>query len=117
MAAIIQVDATGLPTVPVTLTRTPLTAGTDTLTYVQGTKQQLVLWNTTAAPVTVTLVGSAATTVTPPGYGGTISVAAGKAILVPLSATVIVDLDDIYAYLQGNVTLTGGLGLTAHLYT
>lgn len=117
MAAITQVDnATATTVAPVTLTRTVLSAS-DTLTYNQGTRQQLVLFNTTASPVTVTITGSTATTITPPGYGGTVSVASGKAVLVPATSTVLVDLDDIYAYLQGNITLTGGVGVTAHLYT
>lgn len=99
----------------VTLTRTVLSAS-DTLTFTAGSRQVLVLFNTTAALVTATLIGSAATTISPAGYGGTISVAAGKAVAVPASSTVLVDLDDIQVFLQGNVSITGGVGLTAHLY-
>lgn len=117
MAVITQVDnATSASGVPVTLTRTILSAS-DTLTFNQGTRQFLVLFNTTASPVTATIIGSTATTISPPGYGGTVSVSAGKAILVPATSTVLVDLDDIYAYLQGTITVTGGVGVTAHLFT
>lgn len=115
MAVITQTNATD-GSFAATLTRTVLTAGPDTLTYTGGSKQVLVLFNTTAAAVTATIVGSAATSITPPGYGGTISVAGGKAIVVGASATVLVELDDISAYLVGNISITGGVGLTAHLY-
>lgn len=112
MSAITQVTVTGVSG-PVTATRTVLGAS-DTLTYSAG--QTLVLYNTTASPVVVTATGAGATTISPAGYGGTISVAAGKAITVPASSTVVVDLDTISAYLVGAVTLTGGTGVTAHLY-
>jgi len=114
MAVIAQTNATdgGLAA---TLTRTILSAS-DTLTYTAGSKQVVVFFNTTAASVTATIVGSAATTIAPAGYGGTISVAGGKAIVVPASSTVMVELDDISVYLVGNITITGGVGLTAHLY-
>jgi len=114
MAVITQVNATDGGLIA-TLTRTVLSAS-DTLTYTAGSKQTLVLFNTTAALVTATIIGSAATTISPPGFGGTISVAAGRAIAVPASSTVLVELDDISAYLVGNITITGGIGLTAHLY-
>lgn len=100
---------------PVTLARTTLSAS-DTLTFSQGSRQQLFLYNPTAGLLTATLIGSTATTVSVPGYGGTVSVAGGKAIPVAANSSVLVDLDDIYAYLQGNVTVTGGTGLVAHLY-
>ena len=114
MAQITQTAATdgGLAA---TLARTVLSSS-DTLTYVAGSKQVIVLYNTTASLVTATIVGSTATTISPAGYGGTISVAAGKAISVPASSTVLVELDDISAYLVGSITITGGVGLTAHLY-
>jgi hypothetical protein len=115
MAAITQTNATTDSNVPVTLSRLALSAS-DTLTYIPGARQMLVLYNTTASLVTATIVGSGATTISPAGYGGTISVAAGKAIAVPANGTVLVDLDDISAYLIGSITITGGTGLTAHLF-
>lgn len=114
MAAITQVQVTGVNT-PVTATRTVMSAS-DTLTYSSGTGQKLVLFNTTASPIVLTITGSTATTVSPAGLGGTVSVASGFAVTVGASATVVVQLDAISAYLQGNITATGGVGLTAHLY-
>jgi hypothetical protein len=100
---------------PVTITRTVLSAA-DTLVYNGGGSQVLELFNTTAAAVTVTIDGSAGTTVAAPdGIGGTIDVSAGKAIVVPASSTVYVNLDTIAAYCQGTVNVTGGVGVTAQL--
>ena len=114
MAVITQTQATDGNLANI-LVRTVLSSS-DTLTYTAGSRQAVVFFNTTASSVTATIVGSMATTIAPPGYGGTISVAGGKAIVVPASSTVLVELDDIQAFLQGNVSITGGVGLTAHLY-
>ena len=102
---------------PVNLTKTTLTAS-DTLTYVPGGSQMLSLYNTTASIVTVTLVGTAPLTLSPAGYGGTISTAGGKAIAVPASGWTNLELDDISAFLAGTgaVTVTGGTGVVAALY-
>lgn len=114
MAVIAQTNVSQAAPGPVTVSRTILSAS-DTLTYVQGSGQMLILFNTTASPVPATITGSAATTISPQGYGGTISVASGKVVTVPASGTVIVELDEISAYLVGNITVTGGTGVTAHL--
>lgn len=102
---------------PVNLTRTTLTAS-DTLTYVQGSGQNLHLYNTTASAVNVTLVGTAPTTLSPDGYGGTLSTAGGKTITVPANGWTVVELDDIWAFLTGSgtVTVTNGTGTVASLY-
>ena len=100
-------------TKPYNATRTTLTAS-DTMVYV-GNGQEMHLYNTTTSPVVVTFTGSAATTISPVGYGGTISVAAGKAITVPLSGHTVVPLDSIAAFLAGTITVTGGVGVTAML--
>ena len=100
---------------PVTITRTVLSAS-DTLVYVSGGGQVLELFNTTASPVIVTIDGSASTTISPDGYGSTLDVSAGIAITVPASGTKSVSLDTIYAFLAGTVAVTGGVGVTAHLY-
>lgn len=102
---------------PTNLTRTTMTAS-DTFTYVQGSGQTLALYNTTASLVTVTLVGTSPTSLSPSGYGGTVSTAGGKAISVPASGWTLVELDDIWAFLTGNgtITATGGTGLVAALY-
>lgn len=116
MAVITQTDFRG-STGPVTITRTVLSAS-DTLVWNgDGTRQILDLFNTTASPVVVTIDGSGSTTISPPGYGGTIDVSAGKAITVPASSTVYVELGKISAFLQGTVAVTGGVGVTAHLST
>ena len=101
----------------VNLTRTALTAS-DTLSYVQGSGQVLHLYNTTAAIVTVTLVGTAPTTLSPDGYGGTLSTAGGKAVAVPANGWTVLELDDIWAFLTGSgtVTVTNGTGVVASLY-
>jgi hypothetical protein len=117
MALIAQNDVLNQTSVT-TLTRTALSAS-DTLAYVQGTKQMLVLWNTTASLVTVTLTNASPNANTPvPGFGGTVATGSGKTVAVPASSTVIVDLDDYAAYLNGAgiATITGGTGVTAHLY-
>ena len=114
MALITQTQATD-GNLAVIIARTVLSAS-DTLTYTPGSKQVFVLYNTTASLVTATIIGSAATTISPAGYGGTISVAAGKPISVPGGSTVLLELDDMSSFLQGTVSITGGVGLTAHLY-
>lgn len=116
MAVIAQTDFRGTAGAT-TIARTVLTAS-DTLVWNgDGTRQILELYNTTASPVIVTIDGSLSTNITPDGYGGTIDVSAGKAITVPASSTVSVELGKISAFLQGTVAVTGGVGVTAHLYT
>lgn len=114
MAAIALTSALG-QNGPVTITRTTLSAS-DTLAYSKGSNQKLFLVNTTAGLLTATLTGNAATSISVPGYGGTVSVSGGKAIPVAANSSVLVELDDIYAYLEGTVTVTGGTGLIAHFY-
>ncbi len=112
MAAIASTAFNKTSNGPVTITRTVLSAS-DTLTYSPGAV--LELYNTTASPVVVTIDGSGATTISPTGYGGTVDISAGKAITVPASSTVYVQLDSIAAFLQGTIAVTGGVGVTAHL--
>ena len=103
-----------ISSMPYNATRTALTSGADSLSYV-GNGQELHFYNTTAAGVTAVLIGTLSTTISPIGYGGTISVAAGKSITVPASGHTVIPLDSIAAFLQGVVTITGGLGLVAVL--
>ncbi len=102
---------------PVNLTRTTLTAS-DTLTFQRGADQSLMLYNTTASPVVITMLGTAPTPLSVDGYGGTIDTSAGKAVTVPASGLTLVELDDIWAFLTGTnvVTLTGGTGVVAALF-
>lgn len=117
MAVITQMTGVKDANGSVNITRTTLTAS-DTLTFQQGGDQILFMYNTTASPITVTLTGTAPVSLSPDGYGGTISTAGGKAITVPASGSTHLELDDIWAFLAGTgvVTVTGGTGLTAHLY-
>lgn len=98
-----------------TLTRTTMTAS-DTLAYVPGSGQVLVMANNTGAGITATFTGSVQPALNVPGYGGTVSVSAGKAVVVGANSTVYLELDSISGFLQGTVTITGGTGLIATLY-
>lgn len=113
MATIAQTTVTGVNG-PVTATRTTMTA-TDTLTYVPGSGQRLTLANNTGSLVTATFAGSVTNSINVPGYGGVVSVAAGKAVGVAANSTVVIALDTIAGFLQGTVSITGGTGLIATL--
>lgn len=116
MAVITQTNNVKSAVTATAVTRTALSAS-DTLTFVRGSGQVLFLWNTTGSPVNVTITGSTATTISPPGFGGTVDVSAGKVVTVGANASVYLDLDDIYEFLKGTITVTGGTGVTAHLFT
>lgn len=88
-----------------TVTTTASTAS-DTLVYNQGSFQMLQIRNTTAGSLDVTIDGSGATTLTVPGYGGTLNISTGKTISVGANATVNVPLDSISAFLQGTIAIT-----------
>lgn len=88
----------------------------DTFTYVQGSGQELYLYNITASPVPVVLDGASGTTVAVPGCGATtVSVAAGLTVTVPANDWQIVRCDTIPAYLNGTIAMTGGTGVIAIL--
>ena len=96
-----------------TPTKTILSAS-DTLTFTEGTGQELLMYNITGSPVVVTLDGASGTTVVVPGTGGTtLSVASGYAVTVAANGFSIVRLDTIPAYLNGAVAVTGGVGVIA----
>jgi hypothetical protein len=99
---------------PFTPTKLALGAS-DTFTFTSGSNQLLILYNTTASPVVVTLDGSGGTTVTIPNTGQTYDVSAGLAITVPANAFKAVRLDTISAYCAGTIALTGGTGVHACL--
>lgn len=93
--------------------KTSLT-GSDTLTYNAGMGQELILVNTTASVVDVTIDGASGTTVPVPGAGATtFSVAAGLVITVPANDFMVVRLDTVHVFLQGAVSVTGGTGVSA----
>lgn len=83
----------------------------DTLTYVPNQSDELVLYNTSASPVIVTIDGSTGTTVTVPGTAGTtVNVSAGLAITVAANAFSYLNLDKASAYCQGVVSITAATG-------
>lgn len=98
------------------LARTTLSAS-DTLAYVKGQNMQMALANNTGGALTATIIGAAAAaTYIVPGTGGALlspAPSAGKAIAVPANNTVEINLDDLDLYLQGAITVTGGIGLIA----
>lgn len=99
---------------PGTLAVTVLTAS-DTLVYKPTQSQVLILRNDTGASKTVNIDGANATTISPTGYGGTISVAGGKDIVIADGASAFVRLSDIKAFLAGIIAITGGTGVEAML--
>ena len=112
MAAIASIDATAVGDFAASITTL---SASDTLTFRATKKQLLVLRNTTAGSLTVTIDGDGGTTVTVPGIGA-VDVSAGKAITVGIGLSRAVVLSTINAYCKGVVTLTGASGLTAQLF-
>lgn len=112
MSAIASIEGSGNG--PFTSTGTVLSAD-DTITFDPKRKQLLVLTNTTGGSLTATLDGAGGTTVAAAGVGS-VSVAAGLAIIVPAGQSRAVQLSTVSAYCQGVVHLTGGAGLTAQLF-
>lgn len=116
MATIAQTNMrVGVPTT-ITPTSAAATGSTDTLVYNPGTYQLLEIRNTTGASVNCVIAGSAATTIAPDGYGGTIPVSSGKSVTVAANATVIVALDSIKSYLQGTITTANSGAAGALVY-
>lgn len=94
-----------------TPTKIALATSGDTLVYTANTNQELVLHNTSASDVVVTIDGSLGTTVPVAGVGAaTFSVAAGLAISVTANQSAVVRLDTINAYLQGSVSIVAATG-------
>lgn len=105
---------------PVNANVNTLTAS-DTLAYDPKKNQVIEFRNTTASPIDVALDGADASAAYPvPGTGGTtVDLTAGKQVTVPgvIGATTLVPLNSLSNYLQGAVTVTGGVGLTAIVYS
>ena len=88
----------------------------DTFTYSAGVPATLVLYNATAGALTPNIDGADGTTVTVPDTGATFSVATGFTFpSIAAGAYALVRLETIKAYLQGSITMTGGLGIKAIL--
>lgn len=95
----------------VTPVQISLATSGDTLTYVPNASQELILVNTSASPVVVTIDGAGGSTIAVPGTGGaTFSVASGYTVSVAASSTAIVMLDTISSFLQGVVAITAATG-------
>lgn len=87
----------------------------DTITFTPTKKQLLVLRNTTAGSLTVTIDGSTGTTVAVAGIGP-VDVSAGYAIVLAAGLSKAVMLSSVSHYCSGVVHLTGGALVTAQLF-
>lgn len=112
MAAITSINAA--QTGAFDCAQSTLTAS-DTITIAPGKKQLLVLHNDTAGSLTATIDGNGGTTVNVLGLGS-VSVAAGYAIVLAAGARKAVVLSTISHYCQGVVSITGGTALKAQLF-
>jgi len=112
MAAIASINATQSGEFVAAITTL---SADDTITFNANKKQLLVLRNTTAGSLTVTIDGAAGTTVTVPGLGN-VSVAAGLPIVLAAGVSKAVVLSTVSAYCSGVVHLTGGPLVTAQLF-
>lgn len=98
----------------VAVTETTLN-GTDSLTYISGAGQVLILRNPTGGSISPVIDGAGGTTVIRQGLGE-VSVAAGFAVgAIAAGTTAMVSLDRISAYTQGAVAINSGSGLVATL--
>lgn len=115
MAVIVQTALAGV----LDMTRTTLTAGPDTFTYVPNSGQVLEIANNTGGSLTVVIKGTAPSATFPvPGSGGTVvDLSAGKSIVVGINKSFRIALDSIASYLAGTgaVTVTGGTAAIATL--
>jgi hypothetical protein len=115
MAVITQTNNVSTATSAVAVTTTVLSAS-DTLTYVAGSGQVLELTNDTAGTLTANIDGSGSTTLFVQGLGQTVDVSAGYNVALAAGQTKQVKLDNISAWLQGVVTVTGASGVKARLW-
>lgn len=112
MAAIASIDASQAGEFAAAITTL---SADDTITFTPAKKQLLVLRNTTAGSLTVTIDGSTGTTVAVAGLGN-VSVAAGLPIVLAAGVSKAVVLSTVSAYCSGVVHLTGGALVTAQLF-
>ncbi|WP_146195195.1 hypothetical protein [Pararhodobacter marinus] len=97
------------------VSETTLTGTGDTFTYVQNSRQVLILRNPTAGAISPVIDGDGADSVTRDGVG-TIDISGGYAVdAIAAGAVRAIPLDTISAYLQGDIAITGGTGLVAIL--
>jgi hypothetical protein len=84
----------------------------DTLTYVQNTGQELVLYNTSASAVVVTISSNGPASINVPKLGNyAVAINTGFTVSVPANQFVSVQLDQHQAFLQGTVvSITAATG-------
>ncbi len=112
MAAITSLDAAQKGAFTAAITTL---SADDTITVSSNKKQLLVLTNTTGGSLTCTLDGDGGSTVAVEGIGS-VSVAAGLAIVVPAGESRGVVLSTVRHYCQGVVHLLGAATLKAQLF-
>ena len=96
---------TGGVNTPATITETALT-GTDTFVYdASGT---LVVRNSTAASVTLTITGSKSTTTKIVEGGGIVALSSGVSVVVAAGTVKSIKLGSIRDFLTGTIAVTGG---------
>lgn len=96
------------------LTLTTLDGSTDTFEANKSILQSLILVNTTASPIVVTMIGDAAPA-THKCTGYPVEVVTELSVTVPANATVTQYVNAVSGVLSGVTTITGGVGLTAAL--
>lgn len=111
-----------MPAIPVTnmsgpgvraATEFTLTAS-DTLAYDPGSPGSiLLLRNPTGGALSPTIVGSLASASIPVNGFGSVSAASYAVGSIPAGAARVIPLDSIKLFLEGTVTITGGVGLIA----
>ena len=96
------------------LTLTTLDGSTDTFESNSSMLQSLILVNTTASPVVVTMIGDAAPA-THKCTGYPVEAVTALSITIAANATVTQYVNTAANVLAGVTTITGGVGLTAAL--
>lgn len=92
-----------------------LTGTADTFTYVPGTRQVMVLRNPTAGLVQPILQGSTASTSYTADGVAALNLSGGRLLYqIAVGQTVVIYLDKISQYLQGNCSVLSGTGLIAY---
>ena len=100
-----------------TITRTTMTSS-DTMTYIEGAGEILVLSNDTGGALTVVIDGDGASAAFPVAGVGTVNLSAGYSTgAIGAGVTVAIPLDTIREYLRGTIALTGGTGIKASILT
>lgn len=100
----------------VAVTKTTL-GSSDTMTYNAAENPIALFYNPTVGSLTVLIDGDGGTTISPAGYGGTVSVASGYSVVCAAGTMKAIKLRTIDAFLQGTITLSGASTLEAFILT